>query len=448
MPSPITGDVLPLAIGTVCAGLGLWMVWRAARARARGRLLQDLPTSPAAAVFVGWLEAAGTVRCATPRLSPLNRTPCVIARLVISESFRRTETERTRDASGRTQTRTKVVTGWEQVSSVGERCAFELEDESGRVRVDPDQARAQLETFSEHSVVSTDPDYARFTDRGPVRGSTGRRRLHESGIAVGSRIHLVGRGRPTEGGNGVEIGFSERSDVWQGIVVGDAQAVERLAASGSRSGLILAWILLSVACAFLFGTFGLNAGLSGVRGWPAGLRWAASGALVTACAVGVLWFVFTYNELVDLGARARRAVARIDVELSRRATLIPRLASVVGEFARHEREVSEKLAELRTQGEATLEGHAGVDPIRVGGRAAWLLERYPELKSDEVFAGLHDELIRTEDRIGYARRYLSEITARWRTRREQFPTNLLFAWTAGRMVDERTAQAFERELRA
>ncbi len=439
-PSPF------LFAGLACAGLAIWLSWRAARARSRRQLLQDLPTSPAAAIFVGWLEASGRARSASPLTSPLGQVPCVLYRLSITESYQRTETEMSRDAKGRTTMRTRVVTGWESVGERTERIPFELEDESGRVRVDPEGARTRTEPFVQRIVGSSEPDYHRFSDQGPVQGSTGQRQLSEAGIRLGADLHLVGRGRPTSSGDDIEIGFeklpgSGSAEGWQGIAVGDAKAVERWAGSGSWSGQIFAWIL-TVAATYFFARI-FNLGPSG-QGWRAGLVWIGIGAVVHSLGAGILWLLFTYNGFIDLASRARRAVARIDVELDRRAKLIPRLVAVVEEAGRHEREVQVLLAELRSQGQATTEGQAGVDPVRISGRAALLVERYPELESDELFGNLQAEVVLTEDRIGHARGYLNELTTSWRTRRQRFPENVLFAWMNRRPAGYRAAEAFER----
>lgn len=126
----------------------------------------------------------------------------------------------------------------------------------------------------------------------------------------------------------------------------------------------------------------------------------------------VLVFVIgNYNRLVSLRQHTRESWADVDVELKRRHDLIPNLVEVVKGYAKHEREVLERVVELRNAAVATESGgtFAAVgrseSELMAGvGRLLAVAEAYPQLKADAHFLELQKELALTEDRIAAARR--------------------------------------------
>jgi hypothetical protein len=121
-----------------------------------------------------------------------------------------------------------------------------------------------------------------------------------------------------------------------------------------------------------------------------------------------------FNSLVGLRNRVRQGHSLIDVQLKRRADLIPQLVACLQGFRNHEAALQTTIATLRAQAGAT----------RVSAVASSLsavVESYPELKADQSFDGLMKHLTETEDRIALARAYANDITTFYNTRLERIP---------------------------
>ncbi len=146
--------------------------------------------------------------------------------------------------------------------------------------------------------------------------------------------------------------------------------------------------------------------------------------------LGIGGFVaMLYNRLVALRQNRENAYADIDVQLRQRFDLIPNLLETVKGFAAHEKEVFEEVTKMRakvqdadTQGERLqAEGMLGKAMLNVMAVA----ENYPELKSDQNFQKLMDELSDIENKIAAARRFFNNATSELNTAVEQFPSNLI-----------------------
>ncbi len=153
--------------------------------------------------------------------------------------------------------------------------------------------------------------------------------------------------------------------------------------------------------------------------------WILLGVVV----VLLLWAVFTYNRLVTLRTRADNGWSQIDVQLRRRYDLIPNLIETVKGYAAHEREVFEKVTEARTQAMGAIgvqdQAHAE-NSITAGlGRLIAVAESYPELKANQNFLALQEELVGTESKIAYARQFYNDIVARLNTLIQKFPANVI-----------------------
>ena len=153
--------------------------------------------------------------------------------------------------------------------------------------------------------------------------------------------------------------------------------------------------------------------------------WILLGVVV----VLLLWAVFTYNRLVTLRTRADNGWSQIDVQLRRRYDLIPNLIETVKGYAAHEREVFEKVTEARTQamGATGVQDQAQAEnAITAGlGRLIAVAESYPELKANQNFLALQEELVGTESKIAYARQFYNDTVARLNTLIQKFPANLI-----------------------
>jgi LemA protein len=151
--------------------------------------------------------------------------------------------------------------------------------------------------------------------------------------------------------------------------------------------------------------------------------------LVAVVVVLVLWAVFTYNRLVTLRNRVENGWSQIDVQLRRRYDLIPNLIETVKGYAAHEREVFEHVTEARTRamGATGVEDQANAEnAITAGlGRLIAVAEAYPDLKANQNFLALQEELIGTESKIAYARQFYNDQVALLNTLVQKFPANVI-----------------------
>lgn len=137
----------------------------------------------------------------------------------------------------------------------------------------------------------------------------------------------------------------------------------------------------------------------------------------------------TYNELVTLRESVDNNWAQVETVLQRRYDLIPNLVNTVKGFAAQELQVFTEVTRLRSQwGEARTQVEKAEAASGLEGALSRLLlvaENYPELKSNQNFLALQDELAGTENRIAVERRRFNETVRAYNTRVRQFPTNLL-----------------------
>ena len=158
----------------------------------------------------------------------------------------------------------------------------------------------------------------------------------------------------------------------------------------------------------------------------------------TLVAIGVLvvlpavYAVLIYNLLVRARARVGESWSNVDVELQRRHDLIPNLCETVRGYATHERELLERVTELRGEAERLRAGPATREQLAVEGRLEEALgqllvrvESYPDLAASEAFLGLQGELAHTEDRIASALRYYNGNVRDLNVRCEAVPSNVL-----------------------
>jgi LemA protein len=155
--------------------------------------------------------------------------------------------------------------------------------------------------------------------------------------------------------------------------------------------------------------------------------------LIVALAV-VLGFglIVIYNRLVKGRQLVREGWSGIDVQLKRRADLIPNLVEVVRGYAAHERTLLEELTRLRgaTLQAASIAEHRDVaDRMQAALQQLFVtVEAYPNLKADKSFLSLQDELVTLEDQIQMARRYYNGTVRDQNIRVESFPSNFVAGW--------------------
>lgn len=142
--------------------------------------------------------------------------------------------------------------------------------------------------------------------------------------------------------------------------------------------------------------------------------------------------IIIFNSLVALRAQARNGWAQIDVQLKRRADLVPNLVESVKGAMSHERETLENVVRLRNQAVALQKD--GDTPERIQaegalstalGRLFALMENYPDIKATQNIASLQEELTSTENRIGFARQHYNDVATGFNARIEQIPANIV-----------------------
>ena len=145
----------------------------------------------------------------------------------------------------------------------------------------------------------------------------------------------------------------------------------------------------------------------------------------------ILFFLGIYNGLVGLRNQVKNAWAQIDVQLKRRYDLIPNLVETVKGYAKHEREVFENVTQARAaaQGAATA-GPAARAQVEGGlsqalGRLFAVAEAYPELKANQNFLALQEELTSTENKISFSRQFYNDTVLRYNNQTQMFPSNIV-----------------------
>lgn len=150
--------------------------------------------------------------------------------------------------------------------------------------------------------------------------------------------------------------------------------------------------------------------------------------LLIILVVVVVWLVFAYNSLIRLRNQAEEAWSDIDVQLKRRYDLIPNLVDTVRGYMAHERRVFENVTAARTKAMGAMgKDRAGAEDTLSGALKSLfaVAENYPQLKANENFAKLQDELTDTEDKIQAARRFYNGMVRDLNIAIQSFPKNLI-----------------------
>jgi len=157
-----------------------------------------------------------------------------------------------------------------------------------------------------------------------------------------------------------------------------------------------------------------------------------------------------YNSLVGLQEGARAAWAQVENQYQRRADLIPNLVATVKGFAKQEREVLTEVTRLRSQwGKARTSGNIGqrIQAARgldsALGRLMVVIERYPQLRSNQNFLALQSQLEGTENRVSIERRRYNLAVQGYNTTVRRFPSNIIAGF-----FDFKRMQLFEAEATA
>lgn len=143
--------------------------------------------------------------------------------------------------------------------------------------------------------------------------------------------------------------------------------------------------------------------------------------------VAYIWL--TYNSLVTLRERIKEALSGIDVQLKRRADLIPNLVETVKGYAKHEKEVFEDVTNARSalMGAKSPGQKAQADNMLTGALKSLfaVAEAYPDLKASENFKQLQEDLTDTEDKVSYSRQFYNSNVLSFNTKIQTFPANIM-----------------------
>ncbi|MCY2945713.1 MAG: LemA family protein [Planctomycetota bacterium] len=396
--------------GIVLSGLMLlgWM-----RSLKQRRLLEDLPTSKVKGVFIGLVEVKGTAESEDPLESYLAEEQCVGFDWSVDEHWSRTVTETYTDSEGKSQTRTKTESGWTQVAGGSDLQTFYLRDDTGALRINPKGAKLEMTSVFDQTCGILDPLYYDMGPAHAVANSNFRRRFYETAIVLHAPLFIVGQARERQDIVAPEIAEDENAPLFLISTRSEEQVLR------ARGWSLFAWAFFGLVFIVL-GCVIRDLGLlkkSAEEVWP--------GWLVPVGIFGgglfLAWVLQVYNSLIDLRNRTNRAWSLVDIELKRRADLIPQLIRTVEGIKGYEKEVQKTLSALRQQAKTgSGSGVVGLaPPIRV------LMESYPDLKSIANFTKLSTELANTEDRIALARGYFNDQATCQNTRLERIPEGWL-----------------------
>lgn len=142
-----------------------------------------------------------------------------------------------------------------------------------------------------------------------------------------------------------------------------------------------------------------------------------------------IFLVKIYNDLVSLKNRVKNSYSQIDVQLKRRTDLIPNLVESVKGYAAHEKSVFEEVTQARSNviNAGTVKEASDANNQLTGALKSLfaVAENYPELKANENFIQLQNELTETEDKISYSRQFYNDTVLMYNNKCEQFPSNII-----------------------
>lgn len=177
-------------------------------------------------------------------------------------------------------------------------------------------------------------------------------------------------------------------------------------------------------------------------------------AIIVVAIILILLFIVIgiYNSLVRGKNQVKNAWAQIDVQLKRRFDLIPNLVETVKGYMQHERNTLEAVTKARTTAQQAVSGSVAERAKAEGelgmalSRLFAVAEQYPDLKANQNFLALQEELTSTENKISFARQYYNDSVMKYNNQIQMFPSNIVASMT-GFKAEEffETTVAAERE---
>ncbi|MDD4860255.1 MAG: LemA family protein [Dehalococcoidales bacterium] len=153
-------------------------------------------------------------------------------------------------------------------------------------------------------------------------------------------------------------------------------------------------------------------------------------------AILVIFFISAYNGLVGLRNQMKNAWAQIDVQLKRRYDLIPNLVETVKGYQIHERETLEAVTKARNVAQQASSSSSVAERSKAEtelssalARLLVVVEAYPDLKANQNFLALQEELTSTENKISFSRQYYNDSVLKYNNQTQMFPSNIVAGMT-------------------
>lgn len=398
------------------------------RSLKRKRLVENVPTSKVAGVFIGLTEVKGVSKVHQPLTSYLAEKPVVTYRFTVEEHWRKTETYT--DSDGKTKTRTS--SGWKTVRSGDIRQTFLLEDDTGAMRIDPNDAQIDCDRIFSQSCSPWSSLYYAKGPRYAIANSTHRRRFTEYAILPDQSLYILGTARLREDVLEPEIGYDKDEEMYLISTSSEEQVVKGY--GRSAVGLLILGLVFAIAPP---PAYHMLQGQEFVPALLAGMLVMVLLAFGYSILVFGAYLQLVYNGLIEVKNRIEAAWSLIDIQLKRRFDLIPNLVKTIKGFMQHERDVQLGITELRTQGTARVgmglpDAAAAMLMAQVANEQTKALttmfgyvERYPQLKADTHTHQLMEELARTERKVALARSFYNGSVTAFNNRLETMPDMLI-----------------------
>jgi hypothetical protein len=363
--------------------------------------------------------------------------------------------------------------GWTTVAQGGEQSLFYLRDDCGTIRVNPDRAKIEDERVFSQEVRRDNPLYYAKGPSGGIMDSDHYRLFSEQAIPLHVNLFLMGYARLRDDVVAPEIAYDKSEAMYIISTRTEKQISRGLAAQYWVLGILA--ILLAAggwAIADFQGCHAqVRAGMSSAhridienspesvedpstpparasivspgRSFPDPARYI----LIATGALGVWilgWAWMAYNSMQALRQRVGQSWANVDVQLKRRADLIPNLVSAVTGYRDYEQKLQTELAHLRSQQAVTAPGQPGAAPKGCLPTVIAIAEAYPDLKANQSFLKLQAALADTEQRIALAREYFNAIVAFYNTRLQVVPDKFICSLAGMKPGQFITADDFQR----
>ena len=172
--------------------------------------------------------------------------------------------------------------------------------------------------------------------------------------------------------------------------------------------------------------------------------------IIGIAAIIVVIFIYYYNRFVVLDNRISNSLAQIDVQLKKRADLVPSLVKVVKSFAKHEKGIMESVTKARVEmlkaGNIAEKVKAG-DQLQNALKSIFAIaENYPDLKSNENYLHLQKELAAIEDKVAYSRQYYNDAVLFLENASQKFPGVIFFKLYGRQKKDYLKIPEAQREM--